>query len=99
TPVGAITGSQAGIVAALAYYRMGELPRAVGRGWYAGMSLEAGNAWTRRADIDASSIRKAASLFVGLDTVIGPLYVGWGHTFGGESALYLFLGRPAGSAN
>jgi NTE family protein len=99
TPVGAITGSQAAIVEALAYYRMGELPRAVGRGWYAGMSLEAANVWARRSDIDAGSLRKAASLFLGLDTVIGPLYVGWGHTFGGESALYLFLGRPAGNAN
>jgi hypothetical protein len=26
--------------------------------------------------------------------VIGPLYFGAGHTFGGQSALYLFLGRP-----
>lgn len=26
--------------------------------------------------------------------VIGPLYFAYGHTFGGDSALYLFLGRP-----
>ena len=28
------------------------------------------------------------------DTVIGPLYFAYGHTFNGDSALYLFLGRP-----
>jgi NTE family protein len=94
TPVGALAGSQAAYVAGLAYYRVGELPRALGRSWYAGLSLEAGNAWVRRADMSAADMRKAASLFLGFDTMIGPLYLGWGHTFGGDSALYLFLGRP-----
>jgi NTE family protein len=94
TPVGAVSGSQAAIAAALAYYRVGELPRGVGRNWYAGVSLEAGNAWPRRADVDSSDVRKAASLFLALDTTVGPLYLAWGHTFSGDSALYLFLGRP-----
>jgi len=94
TPIGAISGSQAAIVSGVAYYRMGELPRGLGRGWYAGLSVEAGNAWARRADVRYGELRKAASLFLGLDTVVGPLYLGWGRTFGGDSALYLFLGRP-----
>jgi NTE family protein len=94
TPVGAVSGSQALFVGGLAYYRVGELPRALGRSWYAGISLEAGNAWLKRSDMSAGSMRKAASVYLGLDTVIGPLYLGWGHTFGGDSALYLFLGRP-----
>jgi len=47
--------------------------------------------------MSVGSLRKAASVFLGLDTVIGPLYLGWGRTFGGESALYLFLGRPTGT--
>ena len=33
-------------------------------------------------------------MFLGLDTIIGPLYLGAGHTFGGKSAIYLYLGRP-----
>ena len=94
TPVGAVIGTQSAFLAGLAYYRMGELPRAVGRGWYAGMSLEAGNVWAKRSDVSLSDVRKAASLFLGFDTTIGPLYLGYGHTFGGDSALYLFLGRP-----
>ena len=94
TPVGAVSGSQAAIAGAAAYYRVGELPRALGRNWYAGVSLEAGNAWQRRSDIDLGNVRKATSLFFGFDTIIGPLYLGWGHTFGDDSAFYLFLGRP-----
>ena len=93
TPVNAVSGSQSGILAGLAYYRMGELPRAMGKSWYAGMSLEAGNAWARSSDIKLSDTRKAISFFLGLDTILGPLYVGYGHTFGGDSAAYLFLGR------
>jgi NTE family protein len=94
TPVGAIAGSQAAVLAAVAYYQMGELPRGVGRNWYAGFSLEAGNAWAHRSEVDFSNLRKATSVFVGLDTIIGPLYLGYGHTFSGDSALYLYLGRP-----
>ncbi len=94
TPQNSIVGSQMGAVAGLAYYRMGELPRALGRSWYAGISLEAGNAWQKRSDMSFGNLRKAGSFYLGLDSIIGPLYLGWGHTFGGDSAVYLFLGRP-----
>jgi NTE family protein len=94
TPAGAISGSHVLGGSALLYYRMGELPRALGRGWYAGVSAEAGNAWASRSEVSLSDVRKAASVYIGLDTVIGPMYVAWGHTFGGKSAFYLFLGPP-----
>ena len=94
TPIGAVSGSQAAIVSGVAYYRMGELPRGLGRNWYAGVSLEAGNAWARQSDVRFGDVKKAGSVFVGLDSVIGPLYLGLGKTFGGDSAIYLFLGRP-----
>ncbi len=95
TPVGAVSGSQAVIIAGLAYYKLGGLlPRAISRSVYAGFSLEAGNAWQGRSDIRYGQVKKAGSIFLGLDTIIGPMYLGWGHTFGAESAFYLFLGRP-----
>jgi len=34
------------------------------------------------------------SLFAGLDTYIGPLFIGAGFGEGGESSFYLFLGTP-----
>jgi NTE family protein len=97
TPVGAIQGSQVEALAGLAYWRMGQLRGAMGGDWYAGFSLEAGRAW-RKADADRGEVRKAASLFLGLDSLIGPLYLAYGKTFGGESSFYLFLGRPANRA-
>jgi NTE family protein len=34
----------------------------------------------------------AGSAFIGADTPIGPVYLGYGHTEGGNGSLYLFLG-------
>ncbi len=60
---------------------------------YLGMSIEAGNVWERRGDISFGSARKDASLFLGFDTLLGPVYLATGIEDGGPSALYLFLGR------
>ena len=43
----------------------------------------------------AEKCTRPHSLFLGLDSIIGPLYLAYGKTFGGDSAFYLFLGRPA----
>jgi NTE family protein len=60
---------------------------------YAGVSLESGNAWTRRGDIGFDSALTHGSLFLGLDTLAGPVYLGTGFGEGGENTFYLFLGR------
>jgi NTE family protein len=60
---------------------------------YLGGSLEAGNTWLRRDDIGGSTLRKDASLFLGMDTLLGPVYVAAGYDDRGRSAFYLFLGR------
>ena len=99
TPFGAVNGGHLLGFSGLAYYRLGDLPRALGGGFYGGMSLEAGNTWAKASDMRLSDLRKAASVFVGMDSIIGPLYLGYGHTFGGSSALYLFLGRPTAGQN
>ena len=97
TTLGAISGSHIAGLSGLLYYRMGELPRGFGRGWYAGASIEAGNAWTGKLDL--TDVRKAASIFLGLDTVIGPLYLVAGHTFGGQSrCTFSSAVRPTGSS-
>ena len=60
---------------------------------YLGVALEAGNAWNRRGDISLHSAHKDAAVFLGLDTFLGPLYLGTGYDEAGTSAFYLFLGR------
>ncbi len=60
---------------------------------YLGVSLEAGNTYAERGDIGFNSAHKDASVFLGLDTLLGPLYLGTGYDQIGHSAFYLFLGR------
>jgi NTE family protein len=75
--------------------------RKVGRGGegffdfpvYLGASVEAGNTWQQRGNMGWSSSHKDVSLFLGLDTPVGPLYLGSGYDQTGNNAFFLFLGR------
>jgi NTE family protein len=60
---------------------------------YVGMSLELGNIWQQRSDVNFGSAHKDASLFLAFDTFLGPVYLGSGYDTAGHSAYYLFLGR------
>ncbi len=82
-------------IARLMFYRQ------IGRGGpgyfdvptYLGASLEAGNVWQSRTEASFGNTRKDASLFLGMDTLLGPLYVAVGFDQHGNQAFYLFLGR------
>jgi NTE family protein len=60
---------------------------------YIGMSLEVGNTWQQRSEMNFGSAHKDASLFLAFDTFLGPVYLGSGYDTAGHSAYYLFLGR------
>lgn len=78
----------------LTYYR--RLPNApvFTRGLFVGGTLEAGNAWTRSAQLGLSQLRTGTSAFIGADTGLGPLYLGLTWAPQGSAGVYLFLGRP-----
>lgn len=83
---------QNALLAELIYYReLTKLPAAVGGGVYVGISLEAGDVWAALDDIDAGSLKYGGSLFLGADTILGPLYLGVGASNGSEGAVYLQL--------
>jgi NTE family protein len=78
------------------YYR--QVGRGGGGGFldvpvYLGASIEMGNVWDSRRDMSFGSARTNGSLFVGLDTLLGPVYFATGFDDEGGSAYYLFLGR------
>lgn len=80
-------------LAELVYYRkLANLPPATGRGIYGGFSIEAGEAWGNEHGFSLSNVIYAGSLFLGADTVIGPLHLGVGVAEGGDAAVYLQLG-------
>lgn len=58
---------------------------------YLGASLEAGGAWDTRREIGRDPIY-AGSLFLGVDTFLGPIFLGYGYAQGGHNALYLTFG-------
>lgn len=65
---------------------------------YLGASLEAGNAWMDRSDAGVNDLVYGGNLFFGVDTPIGPLYLGGGYSQGGpvdggQFAGFLLLGR------
>ncbi len=60
---------------------------------YVGFSLEAGQVFETRDDFKSFDLRYAGSLWVGLDTPLGPLYLAYGRAEAGRQSGYLFLGR------
>lgn len=61
--------------------------------WYAGSSLETGNVFTQIEDVEWNALRPSGSLFLGVDTLLGPMYLGYGLTDGGDQSAFLVLGR------
>lgn len=59
---------------------------------YFGASLEYGNVWQDASDISLGSGLFAGSVFVGADTPVGPIYLGYGRNEENDQSLYLFLG-------
>lgn len=78
----------------MVYYRRLTPVRAFSLGLpvYAGLSLERGRVWNQANDLDSGYIN-AMSVFVAVDTPLGPLNLSYGINGDDESALYLNLGR------
>ena len=91
---GAISGPHAGVTRLVYYRRSGDTGSLMEMPLYFGASIEAGNAWQTRSAVSFDSLIVHGSLFAGLDTYIGPLFIGAGFGEGGESSFYLFLGTP-----
>lgn len=62
---------------------------------YMGLSLEAAGLFDKSSDVslDANDHIFAGSVFVGTETIVGPIYLGYGQAEGGHRSFYLFLGR------
>jgi NTE family protein len=60
---------------------------------YVGGSIEAGNTFDALRDVEASALIVAGSVFLGMDTPLGPLYLAYGTAEGGRHSGYLFLGQ------
>lgn len=60
---------------------------------HVGVSIEAGNTWIDSGDVSFSDLRGGAAVFVGLESILGPVYLAYGRTASGSDTLFFFLGR------
>lgn len=65
--------------------------------WNVGASLEAGQAWAARDDIELGDLRASGSVFVAADTLFGAVFLGAGLTEPGEAAVFLVFGNLFGN--
>lgn len=77
---------------AVYYRRLGESDSLFSVPTYVGGSLEAGNVFATRADVDVQSLILAGSIFVGVDTFLGPIFLGYGASEDGHTSWYLNFG-------
>jgi len=85
-----LTGQDYGIVMAGYSYEIGKL---LGREAVAGALLEYGNAWARRADMSWDDGIFNGSVYVGMDSWLGPILLGIGAREGGDTNLFLEVGH------
>ncbi|RZT93880.1 patatin-like phospholipase family protein [Rivibacter subsaxonicus] len=63
-------------------------------GGYVGASAEVGKIGDSRLTLSGNPQRQGYSLYVAYDTPLGPVYLAYGRSGSGDSALYFYLGQP-----
>ncbi len=86
-------GSHSLLLRAVWYHRMRSLDEKFGVPMYLGASLERGNVFFSPHDISWGNLLTAGSVFLGLKTPFGPLFLGYGRNSLGYDALYLNFGN------
>jgi NTE family protein len=93
-----ISGAHVGLARAVTWVEIGE--RGLDRrfvDWNLGGSVEAGQAWSARDDIELADLRLSGSLFVAAETLFGSVFFGVGLTEPGDFAAFLVLGNLFGN--
>lgn len=61
---------------------------------YLGASIEGGQVWSHRSEISSDDFVNGGSLYLAMDSPIGPIYLAYGRSEDSLDALYLSLGWP-----
>ena len=91
---GELRGGQIAYGGLAYYHRLTTLQPPIGRGVYAGVSLEGADLQDSFRGLTAPGTRFGSSVFLGADTWLGPIYLGLGVNGDGDGAAYLQLGKP-----
>lgn len=88
----ALFGTQTALARAVMYRRTGNTSRLFSLPMFVGASLETGNAWAVKDDVDPDDLILAGSLFIGFSTPLGPMFLAYGGNDEGENSWYLTFG-------
>jgi NTE family protein len=79
----------------LSYYqRLANFPISLGKNIYAGLTTEFGRVSDNFQSLAGTELKKSYGLFIGYDTFLGPLYLGYGRARERTPVFYFFLGQP-----
>jgi NTE family protein len=91
-PTGALLGER--LYYGRAVYTHKLVEQRLFEGLYAGVSLEVGRMDRPLVPGSPTGLLKSTALFLGFDSPLGPLYLGYGWAADGNRSGYLYLGRP-----
>lgn len=91
-PEEAIFAPQTALARVVYYRRVAHADSLLTIPLYVGGSLEWGGFWRSRNQVDIDGMQTAGSIFVGADTFLGPVFLGYGRAQGGHDAFYLTFG-------
>lgn len=97
--IGELLGTQAALARGVYMYKLVSLPSVIGKAVYLGGSIEGTRVSVGITQLNDKLIRPSGSLFIGADTILGPVYVAYGETFlsgvnAGQDSVYFLLGIP-----
>ncbi|MGA9030898.1 MAG: patatin-like phospholipase family protein, partial [Sulfuricaulis sp.] len=84
-----LSGQDAGLIALSYYRRINDIALL---NTYLGVTYEIGNVWQDRKDASFDNTISAGSVFLGVDSPIGPFYFAYGRADTGDYSLYIYLG-------
>lgn len=87
-----LVGDQLAFGRAVWYRHVGDSSALFAQPFYVGASLEAGNVWDDLGDAGVDDLVYAGSVFIGLESFLGPMFLGYGRADTGEGSFYLTFG-------
>lgn len=90
--VGELIGREYAFGALQLRRRVADLNETLGTGVYVGATVEVGNVFERFDAVPSRGLLAGGSVFVGIDSKVGPIYLAYGLSQGGHHALYLYVG-------
>jgi NTE family protein len=88
-----LLGEQSALFRSIYYRRLGDEGRLFSVPAFVGASLEAGNVYRERSQlVSLENLIFAGSVFVGIDSPFGPIFLGYGRADTGASSVYLNFG-------